>query len=181
MLAVGYVETRSVARGVEVADVMAKTSDVRIETAMPTCPGKFLVMATGLVAAVRTAVEVGVAVAGETMTDFTVIPSVHPDVIPALGGMVDVETIEALGVIETFTMASAVRAADEAVKTADVRLIEVRLGRGLAGKAFVMLTGHVAAVRAAVEAGVKALADEALILGTTVIPSPHPQILDKIL
>ena len=83
--------------------------------------------------------------------------------------------------MEMFTMPSAVTAADQAVKTADVDLIEIRLGRGLAGKAFVVLTGEVAAVRAAVDAGVKVLSDQAMLLATSVIPSPHPDVLDKLL
>ncbi len=179
--ALGFVETRSIARGMEVADAMAKTADVDLRIAMPTCPGKYLVAVSGLVAAVRQAVEAGVRTASDTLTDHTVIPSVHEDVVPALGAVSSVDQVESLGVIETFTMPAAVIAADQAVKTAQVRLLEVRLGRGLAGKAFVVLTGQVAAVRAAVAAGAKAVSEQALVLGTTVIPSPHPQVVEHIL
>jgi microcompartment protein CcmL/EutN len=45
----------------------------------------------------------------------------------------------------------------------------------------VSLTGHVSAVRQAVAAGVKALSDEAMLLATTVIPSPHPELVEKLL
>ena len=179
--ALGCVETRSIARGVEAADAMAKSAEVRLELATATCPGKYLIMVSGTVAAVRAAVDAGVAASGETLTDYTVIPSVHPQVIPAMTAMTDVEITAAVGILETFAMPSAITAADQAVKTADVSLVEVRLGRGLAGKAFVILTGEVAAVRAAVLAGVNAIADEAMLLATTVIPSPHPDLLDKLM
>ena len=46
-------------------------------------------------------------------------------------------------------------AADEAVKTAQITLIEVRLARALGGKAFALFTGEVSAVRAAINAAVK--------------------------
>ena len=78
-------------------------------------------------------------------------------------------------------MCAAVRAADEAVKTADVHMVEIRLGRGLAGKAFVVLTGEVAAVRSACQSALLTIREKALVLAMTVIPSPHPALLEKIL
>jgi microcompartment protein CcmL/EutN len=87
---------------------------------------------------------------------------------------------DALGIIETFSLASAVVCADASVKVADVSLIEVRLGRGLGGKSFVTLTGDVAAVKSAIEA-VRALEEaEGMIAGTVVIPSPHRDILQTL-
>lgn len=51
--------------------------------------------------------------------------------------------------METFSLASSISTADTAVKAANLELIEVRLGRGLGGKSFLMITGEVAAVEAA--------------------------------
>ncbi len=179
--AIGALETRSIALGIEAADAMSKAAEIKLLTASATCPGKYLVVFCGSVAAVHAAMSAGTACVGEAFSDSTVIPSVHPEVIPALSAMSQVDDIKALGVIETFTMASAITAADEAVKSADVHLIEIRLGRGLAGKAFVVLTGEVAAVRSAVTAAVNALSEEAMLLGYTVIAAPHPELIDKIL
>jgi len=179
--AIGGLETRSIARGMEAADVMSKSADIKLLLASATCPGKYLIVVCGSVAAVRAAMSAGEESVGDSFSDRMIIPSVHPEVIPALSAMSQVDDIKALGVIETFTMASAIMAADEAVKTADVHLIEIRLGRGLAGKAFVVLTGEVAGVRAAVAAGVNVLHEEAMLLATTVIPSPHPELINKIL
>ena len=60
------------------------------------------------------------------------------------------------------------------MKAADVSLMEVRLGRGLGGKSFIVLTGEVAAVRAAVDAahGLEEVAG--LMNDSVVIPAPHP-------
>lgn len=179
--ALGGLETRSVALGIEAADAMLKAAEVDLLMASPTCPGKYLILVTGTVAAVRAAVEAGRPVAADSFVDELVLPSVHPQVIPALAAMTRLDEVAALGILETFSMTGALRAADQAVKAADVRLVEIRLGRGLGGKAFVVVTGEVAAVRAATQAALTAIADQALVLAVTVIPSPHPALVDKLL
>ena len=63
------------------------------------------------------------------------------------------EALEALGIVESFSVASLIEGADAAVKAANVQLIEIRLAMALGGKAFVTLTGNVAAVQSAVDAG----------------------------
>jgi len=178
--ALGAVETRSIALGIEAADAMCKAADVGLLMSAPTCPGKYLILVVGTVAAVRAAVEAGTKTAKDSLVDSTVIPSLHPQVVPALQAVADVTDVAAVAVIETFSMAAALRAADSAVKAASVSLVEVRLGRGLAGKAFVILTGEVSAARAAVAAGLKAVEDQQMVLATTVIAAPHPALLDKL-
>ncbi len=177
----GCLETRSVALGIEAADHMMKAAEVELMIAMPTCPGKYLIAVSGQVAAVRAAVDAGKEPAGDSLVDYTVIASVHPQVVPALTAVSDPNLTGAVGIIETFSMCASVKAADEAVKSAEVDLVEIRLGRGLAGKAFVVITGHVASVRSAITAAVTSLQEEALLIATTVIPSPHPALLEKIL
>ena len=73
-------------------------------------------------------------------------------VFPAISGASKVEALEALGIVESFSVASLIEGADAAVKAANVQLIEIRLAMALGGKAFVTLTGNVAAVQAAVDA-----------------------------
>lgn len=177
----GCLETRSIALGMVAADHMVKAAEVDLMIAMPTCPGKYLIAVSGQVAAVRASVEAGMEPAADSLVDYTVIPSVHPQVVPAMTAVSDPSLTGAVGILETFSMCASVKAADEAVKSADVHLVEIRLGRGLAGKAFVVLTGHVAAVRAAMQAAVTSLQEEALLIATTVIPSPHPALMEKIL
>jgi len=66
--------------------------------------------------------------------------------------------------------------ADIAAKAAEIRLIEIRLAMALGGKAFVTLTGEVAAVRAAVDAGAQIVADKGLLVNKVVIPAPSSQL-----
>ena len=67
--------------------------------------------------------------------------------------------------------------ADICVKAADVDLIEVRLGRGMGGKSYVIITGEVAAVEASVRAAEAGEGLEGLIASSVVIPSPHMDMI----
>ena len=80
---------------------------------------------------------------GFSVIDTFVIPNVHESIFPAIGGAAKVEQLEALGILESFSVASLIEGADAAVKAANVRLIEIRLAMALGGKAFVTLTGSV--------------------------------------
>ena len=174
--AFGAVELNSVGRGIATCDAMLKAAEVELVRSMPTCPGKYLIMIMGKVAEVRSSVTIGRDTAGEYFIDELVIPDIHEDVFPALAACATATEIDAVGVIETFSMAGAVLAADTACDTANVHLIEVRLGAGLAGKAYLTLTGSVGAVKAAVEAGSRDARRTSLLVSTAVIPAPHKDL-----
>ena len=152
--AVGFLELNSIARGVEATDILLKTADVRLIFAKASCPGKYYILFTGEVAAVRSSMEAGVAKGGENVVDTCVIPNIHPQVVKAVNMTAYPEVMEAVGVMEFYSVTASVYSADAAVKAADVELVDVRLGTGIGGKSFVVLTGDVAAVRSAVDAGI---------------------------
>jgi len=81
---------------------------------------------------------------------------------------------QALGVIETQGFATAMEAADAAVKAANVQLGEwLKVG---GGRVNVILRGDVAAVKAAVEAGVASASQIGKVLGQSVIPRPSEKL-----
>jgi microcompartment protein CcmL/EutN len=88
--------------------------------------------------------------------------------------------VDAVGVIETTTVAAAIHAADAGIKGAEVHLIEVRLADGLGGKGIVLFSGLVADVEVAVEIGVGVLEQPGLLVQQVVIPQLHPEIWDNI-
>jgi microcompartment protein CcmL/EutN len=112
--------------------------------------------------------------------DSLVIPGIHEQVAPAIGAAAEIENVDALGVMESYSMCAAIQAADAAVKAAAIQLVEVRLGRGLGGKAFVILTGEVAAVQSAVKAAEALPEIQGMLGASVVIPSPHKKIADAI-
>ena len=87
------------------------------------------------------------------------------------------DSLVAVGIIETKEVASAIFAADAAVKAADVTLIEARNQPG--AKGMVVLTGDVGAVRAAMAAGVATIRKEGMLIAEVVIPYAHGRPLVK--
>lgn len=180
MNAIGMIETNSIPAGIEAGDAMLKAANVRLLTAQAVCAGKYIVMVAGDVAAVKSAVSDGKPVAGNYLVDDIVIPNVEDQVIAAVTACTEVGKVAALGIVETYSLASAVICADAAAKAADIRLIEIRLGRGLGGKAFFTMNGDVAAVKAAVEAAQAEGQEHGMMANSVVIPSPHEDIYKAI-
>jgi microcompartment protein CcmL/EutN len=177
----GLIELTSVAAGYEVTDAMLKASAVTLVISRSICSGKYMVMVNGGVADVEAAVEAGRRAGNFSLVDSFVIPNIHESIAPAIAGHNKVEALEALGVIESFSVASLIEGADAAAKSANVKLIEIRLAMALGGKAFVTLTGNVAAVRSAVEAGAAVVASRGLLTNKVVIANPRPELLSEMI
>ncbi len=178
---VGCIELNSIAIGMHAADEMVKAANVDLIVARPTCPGRYLVMVSGDTGSVKSSVDTGREIGGSMIIDWFVLPSIHPMVIPALSGTVDVLSINALGVIETCSSASCILAADAAAKAGQVDLIEIRFATGLAGKSYVTMTGDVGSVEASVQAGVEGVGESGPVLCNVVIPSPSDDLKQKLL
>jgi microcompartment protein CcmL/EutN len=111
--------------------------------------------------------------------DSFVIPNLHESIFPAIAGTTKIEALEALGIVESFSVASLIEGADAAVKAANVQPIEIRLAMALGGRAFVTLTGGVAAVEAAVDAAGQVVGQKGLLVNKVLIPRPRPELLNE--
>ena len=151
--AIALLELDSIAVGIETGDAMAKRSPIDVIYAGTVHPGKYLVLVGGAVADVEEALEAGRAVGGPSILDVVLLADVHPQVVAAIRGTRRPSSGEALGIIETQTVAAIIDAADAGVKGARVRLLELRLADGIGGKAYLLFGGGVADVEAAVELG----------------------------
>ena len=181
METIGFLELNSIAKGVEATDIVLKTAAVRLVFAHPGCPGKYTLLFTGEVAAVQASLDMGREIGGSHMVDGCVIPRIHPQVIQAINLTSMPDSLRAVGVMEFYSITAAVYAADAAVKAAEVELLEVRLGTGIGGKSFVVMTGEVAAVSESVQAGIHTPNAEGMIVSSVVIPSPHPELMEALL
>ena len=180
--ALALLELASIARGHRVADAMVKRAPVALLRCEPVSPGKFLVLVDGDVASVDEAFRAGLEAAGDATLDKLFLPQAHDQLAGALRGEAragEAETVDALGVIETTTVAATILAADAAAKAAAVRVIEMQLARGLGGKAYFVVTGALAEVEAAVEAGVGVIAATTL-LATEIIAAPHADFVSRL-
>lgn len=175
--AVGMIEFNSIAVGIEAADFMVKAAQVDPLMMKTICPGKYLVGVYAEVASVQASVDAGLACGRDTVVDHFVIPNINPAVVSALSGAVDLTAGPAVGVIETFSVASSIVAADVASKAASVDIIDLRIAMGLGGKAFCVLAGDVASVETAVSSGAESVAAHGYLVRKVVIPSISPQVL----
>ncbi len=179
--AIGLVEFTSIAQGIDSCDIMLKTANVTLLVAKTVCPGKYIVLVAGDTSAVQQSVSAGAELGAETVVDQFVIPNVHSTIIPAISYANVVREIKALGIIETFSVASLIEAADKAVKTGDVDPIRLHLAFGIGGKSYTIVTGEVASVKSAVEAGSAVAGEKGQLVRKVVIPRPHQQLIDSLL
>lgn len=172
--ALALLEFNSIAAGIAAGDAMVKRAPVDRIQAGTVQPGYYLVLVTGDVAAVQEAFQAGKETSPTAVRDTLFLPNVHPDVVTALTGERQIRASDALGVVETQTVASAIHAADAGVKGAEVALLQLRLADGLGGKGLVFFTGLVADVEAAV-ALATAVAQPYLVR-QTIIPQLHAEM-----
>lgn len=175
--AIGIVETSSIAKGFEIADTILKAADVEIVLNRTICPGKYIVLVGGDVDAVQASIEAGVLVGAHTVVDHLVISNVHPSLFPAISGVDHLPELGALGVIEAFSIASIIEAADSAIKAAPIRFVSIHLAMAIGGKGYVSFTGDVAAVEEATEVGAAVIERKGLLVEKVVIPAPRPEVV----
>ncbi|MCX6894436.1 MAG: BMC domain-containing protein [Verrucomicrobia bacterium] len=178
---VGLIELSSIASGFQVADAMLKSSNVHILLSRSICSGKYMVLIGGETAAVESAVKVGGESANGCLIDSIVIANLHPDVLTAIGRNQPVEPNGALGILESFNVATLIKAADACAKAADIQLLEVRLAMAMGGKAFCTMTGDVASVQAGVEAGRAVIAEAGVLVNAVIIARPHRDVYREVI
>ena len=178
--ALALLEFDSIAVGIEAADAMVKRAAVAHVHVGTVQPGKLLVLVAGAVAEVEEALVAGRRAGAAALVGEVYLPGVHEDVVAAVEqGARWPPVLEALGIVETRTVAAAIRAADAGRKGAEVQLLEVRLADGLGGKGLVFFHGPVADVEAAVTFGAEST-EAGELLYATVIPQLHADIATRL-
>ncbi|MBE5890134.1 MAG: BMC domain-containing protein [Lachnospiraceae bacterium] len=178
--AIGMIEFKTIASGITAADQMVKTADVELLEAQAVCPGKYIALISGDLSAVKAAVETGSNTRSEDFIDSFILGNPDESIFPAIYGSADIHEINALGIIETYDVSSIIVAADIAAKTAIVKLIELRLAKGLCGKSYLLLTGEVSACEAAIAKAKEAVKDTGMFLSDSVIAHPDERLIKTI-
>ncbi len=179
--ALAMAEYTTVSVGMQAADIMVKTAEVNIIEAQVVCPGKYIVLIEGELSAVWASLDAVKTRYPEKLIDSFVLGNPHETIFPAIYGSAEVEDKRALGVLETYSAASIILAADIAAKTAEVNLIELRIARGMCGKSYMLLTGEVAAVEAAIERAKTEVGNGTMFLDSSVIASPDEKMWNTVL
>ncbi|HEU4917146.1 MAG TPA: BMC domain-containing protein [Acidimicrobiia bacterium] len=178
--AIALFEFRSVSAGIVAGDAMAKVAPIDAIYAGTVHPGNYLVLVSGDTASVDEAVRVGSN--AEALTDMVFLPDIDPAVIVAITGNAPAAALgdEALGIVETTTVAAAIDAADAGVKAAGVDLGAIRLADGLGGKGYVLFSGVVAEVEAAIDAAVVRAEGHGTLVRSDLIAQLHGEMADNL-
>ena len=174
--ALALIEFDSIAAGILAGDTMVKKAPVARIVAGTVHPGKFLVLVTGDVAPVQEALAAGLTAGSSAVLDHVFLPGVHPDVPAAIAAARQPQIDEALGIVETSSVAAAIQAADAGLKAADVTLLELRLADGMGGKGLLFFAGKVTDVEAALDSGCAAIENSGYLVNAVVIPQLHPEM-----
>ena len=177
---IGFLETTSIACGVEIADKMIKVSNIELIYARASCPGKYLILVAGDVSSVELSLKQGAQVGQGFVVNTALLPRIHPQVIHAIGSGTYVEKPNAIGVVEYFCVTSSLAAADAAVKAANVTLMDLRLGTGIGGKSYFVVAGEVSAVKNAVAAALENQRNTGLLLNSSVIANPKRELVESL-
>ena len=177
--AVGFVEIKSIPVGIQTADEMVKAGNVELLLSTPICPGKYVIIVGGHV--VKAAMSKAELVSGIYLIDTHILDNIREEVLPAIAGVTPTQQIQAVGAIETISALTAIIAADTAVKASKVSIVDLRIARGLGGKGYLVITGEVSSVRSAVNACLAKLGISGEVTSTSIIPRPHPQIVESLL
>ena len=173
----GIVDSRSIAAGAELADIMLKAAPVTLVRASVVCAGRFLILVGGDREAVDASVHAARATEARLAGSY-VVSNVSSQVLNVLRRMPAEIGGAALGVVECRNAADSVIAADKAVKQAAVSLMRMVLGQGIGGKSYFVLTGDVAAVREAAAAAAEVLGNN--LMRMVVIPQPDPEVVSAL-
>ena len=178
--AIGVIELKSVPKGVEATDAALKSAGVDVVTAHPACPGKYEIILTGSISNVTAAVQHVLSKFDGYVNDSSIMGRIDEQVIKALFGTQTGEKKGSLGLVETYSAATTIKAADIAVKTSRVAIYDLRVSRGMGGKGVILLTGEVGDVTAAVEAGANYAKTSAMLSSYSVIAAPHEDLWNQL-
>jgi microcompartment protein CcmL/EutN len=182
MPALAFIELSSISRGIYLTDVVIKKAPVRIITSQPISSGKHVLLFVGDNASVEESHGAALAAADGTIVRQVLIPGVHPALAPFLDSIWSADAArnpigDSVAIVESTSLAGAILSADQALKTADVQLCRMRLGQGIGGKAFFVISGKQEEVEAAVDAANICLRQLDSYCRTDVIPRPETEAL----
>jgi microcompartment protein CcmL/EutN len=176
-------EFDSISAGIVAGDAMVKMSPLGSIYAGTVHPGRYLVLVSGDTASVEIALTTGSETAGDSLIDSVFLPDIHPEVTSAIVGGTKGAALagdEALGIVETSSVAAVIDAADGGVKAAHVAVAAVRMADGLGGKGYVFFSGPVSDVETAVDAGVQRTEPHGTLIRADVIAQLHEEMAQNL-
>ncbi len=178
--AIALLEIDSIAIGMQTGDSMVKKSPISVLKTGTVHNGKYLILIGGSVASVEEAFKEGSDAADGHLLDQVILPDIHPQVHDGILGKRLTCKHDAIGVVETTSVAAVIQSTDAGLKGADVDLVEIRLADDIGGKAFTIFGGSLEEVQAAVEIAKNAVTKEDHWYREMIIPNLHKDMAKQI-
>ena len=177
---IALLELSSIAVGIYTADAMVKRAPITVLKSGTVHNGKYLVLIGGSVGSVEESYFTGIDSGVEKIIDQVHLPDIHDKVHEAiLGNRVKCKK-EAMGIIETSTVAATIKSADSAVKGADVEILEIRIADDLGGKAFAIFNGEIEDVQSAIEISKENVTKKEFWVRDKIIPRISQEMVEQI-
>jgi microcompartment protein CcmL/EutN len=178
--AICLIEFNNLADGIAAADAMTKKAPISMLKSGTISQGKYLVLIGGSTASVKESFQEGMSIHAENVVDSLFLPDIHSQVYEAILGNRQPCDAEALGIVETGTVAATIQAADAGVKGAKVNIVEIRLADGYGGKGYTLFNGKVENVEAALEIGLQSIEAHQVSVFSRIISALHPGVSREI-
>ncbi len=177
--AIGLIELASLHKGFEVLDTVLDMTKVEKLIARTICSGKYIIMVRGEIADVEECIIVAKEQGGFAIVNALMIPNVDEKIFPAIAGTttLDSPVVDGMLIIETFSVAAAIKAADYAVKEADVTLLRIHVAMAIGGKGLIVITGNIDALKSCVVPAEEFLKEDGTLAGYSLITHPHEDVL----
>jgi microcompartment protein CcmL/EutN len=169
--------------GLRVLDALAKEAEVTVGAAGTIQRGHYLILFGGEVEPVEMSFVRAKGVVGPSLEDAVMLPHAEERIVPSMmQGLIRWPAVgDTLGVVQTGSPPTMLRAVDAALKGAEVQLVELRVADGLGGKAIATLWGELFDVEAAIAQATDAMARGNAARGsTTIIPRADETVVRAI-
>ncbi|MCJ7812486.1 BMC domain-containing protein [bacterium] len=181
--AIGIIELSSIHKGFEVQNAVLQNALVEKLIARTICSGKYVIIVRGEIADVESCLEIAKSTGGFSIINAIIIPNVNESLFPAIAGTTTLDSpkVDGLLIIETFSVASAIKAADYAVKEADIILLRIHIAMAIGGKGLVVITGSIDALKSALVPAIEYVKEDGMLVGYSLITDPHEDLLKELI
>lgn len=179
--ALGMLELSSIGKGIETADIMIKASSIEIMFAKHVCIGKFIILISGDIGAVKESIRIGIEKGENSVIDSFIIPNIHEDILNGLRKRYhyDYDKVNALGTMEISSVSSGIMCLDIVLKSGSVKLIKLVMANNIGGKCYFLVTGDVSSVSEALNAGERGI-NSTKVISKIVIPAPEEELIKQL-
>jgi microcompartment protein CcmL/EutN len=177
---IALLELSSIAVGIFTADAMVKRAPITVLKSGTVHNGKYLILIGGSVGSVEEAYFTGIDSGAERLIDQVHLPDIHDKVHDTILGNRIKCRGEAIGIIETSTVAATIKSADAATKGADVDVLEIRIADDLGGKAFAIFNGEIENVQSAIEIAKENVTKKEFWVRDKIIPRISVEMVEQI-